>query len=60
MVFLCHYRNKLIFGLKAEGGRGAGATCVSRRKRRDVTAAGVLKPAGSVAAVGVCTTRLSV
>lgn len=57
MVFLCHYRNKLIFGFKSEGG-GVGATCVRRRKRRDVTVAGVLNLSG--VGWGVCTVELSV
>lgn len=40
MVFLCHYRNKLIFGFKSEGWgqwRVRATCCVRGRKQRDGT-----------------------
>lgn len=47
----------MVLNQKSEGG-GVGATCVRRRKQRDVTVAGVLNLSG--VGWGVCTVELSV
>lgn len=51
MVFLCHYRNKLIFGFKSEGGdSGEQHVDVRRCKQRDGIVTSKLNQGGCLCA----------